>query len=70
VTIILKDAIWGLTGPVLKEQSTTWNIVGGQLVTNLQREVNSRYLSLVHQKSYNGYVMKTLRLYVRMHSMT
>jgi hypothetical protein len=39
-TIILKDAIQGLTGPVLKEQPTrTWNTVGGQFVTNLQREV-------------------------------
>jgi hypothetical protein len=34
-TIVLKDAIWGLTGPVLKEQPTMWNTVGGQFVTNL-----------------------------------
>ena len=39
-TIILKDAIWGLSGPVLKEQHTKWNTVGGQFVTTLQREIN------------------------------
>ena len=39
VTITLKDAIQGLTGPVLKEQPTKWNTVGGQFVTNLQREI-------------------------------
>ena len=38
-TIILTDAIQGLNGPVLKEQTTTWNTVGGQFVTNLKREV-------------------------------
>jgi Retroviral aspartyl protease len=38
-TIILKDAIRGLTGPVLKEQPTKWTAVGGQFVTHLQREV-------------------------------
>jgi Retroviral aspartyl protease len=38
-TIILKDSIWGLNGPVLKEKPTTWNTDGGQFVMNLQREV-------------------------------
>ena len=38
-TIILMDAIWGLNGPALKEQTTMWNTVGGQFVTNLQCEV-------------------------------
>ena len=38
-TIILKDAIRGLTGPVLIEQPMKWNTVGGQFVTNFQREV-------------------------------
>jgi predicted aspartyl protease len=38
-TIILKDSIKGLNGTVLNEQTTTWNTVGGQFVTNLQREV-------------------------------
>ena len=38
-TIILMDAIRGLNGPVLKEQTTTWNTVGGKFVTNLKREV-------------------------------
>jgi Retroviral aspartyl protease len=38
-TIILKNSIPGLNGPVLKEQPTTWNTVGGQFITNLQREV-------------------------------
>jgi Retroviral aspartyl protease len=38
-TIIIKDAIRGFTGPVLKEKPTTWNTVGGQFVPNLQREV-------------------------------
>ena len=28
-TIILKDTIRGLSGPVLKEQTTKWNTVGG-----------------------------------------
>ena len=36
VTIILKDAIRDLNGPVLKEQTTTWNTVGGQFVTTLK----------------------------------
>ena len=39
-TIILRDAIGGLNGPVLKEQPTTWNTVGGHFEINLQREVN------------------------------
>ena len=38
-TIILKDAIQGLTGPVLKEQPTTWNTVGEQFVTNLMHDI-------------------------------
>ena len=38
-TVILKDAFRGLTGPVLKEQPTKWNTVGGQSVTNLQHGV-------------------------------
>ena len=38
-TIILKDAIWDLSGPVLKEQTTTWNTVGGQFVTTLKSEI-------------------------------
>jgi hypothetical protein len=39
-TIILKDSIRGfLNRPVLKEQPTMWNTVGGQFVTNLQCEV-------------------------------
>ena len=38
-TIILMDAIWGLNGPVLKEQTTMWNTVGGQLVANLKHEI-------------------------------
>ena len=38
-TIILKDAIRGLSGPVIKEQPTKWNTVGGQFVTTLQREI-------------------------------
>ena len=38
-TIIPKDAILGLNGPVLRELPTTWNIVRGQFVTNLQREI-------------------------------
>ena len=33
------DAIWGLNGPVLKEQTTKWNTIGGQFVTNFQREI-------------------------------
>jgi hypothetical protein len=36
-TKILKDSIQGLNGPILKEQPTTWNTVGGQFVSNLQR---------------------------------
>ena len=38
-TIILTDAIWGLNGPVLKEQTTTWNTLEGQFLTNLKCEV-------------------------------
>ncbi len=38
-TIILKDAIRGVSGPGLKAQPTTWNTIGGQFVTKLQREV-------------------------------
>jgi Aspartyl protease len=38
-TVILKDSIQGLNGPVLEEQPTMWNTVGGQFVTNLQGEV-------------------------------
>ena len=38
-TIILKDAIQGVSGPVLKEQPSKWNTVGGQFITYLQREV-------------------------------
>ena len=39
VTIILMDSIQGFNGPVPKEQTTTWNTVGGQFVTTLKREI-------------------------------
>ena len=38
-TIVLMDAIRDLTGPVLKEQTTMWNTVGGHFVTTLKREI-------------------------------
>jgi transposase InsO family protein len=38
-TIILKDAIRGLTGPVFKTSHTRWHTMGGQFVTKLQREI-------------------------------
>jgi hypothetical protein len=38
-TIILKDAIRGLTGPVFKSTPTKWYTMGGQFVTKLQREI-------------------------------
>ena len=38
-TIILKDAIRGLTGPVLKTAPTKWHTMGGHFVTKLQREI-------------------------------
>ena len=38
-TIILKDAIRGLTGPVLKTAPTKWPTMGGHFVTKLQREI-------------------------------
>jgi hypothetical protein len=38
-TIILKDAIRGLTGPVFQSTPTKWHTMGGQFVTKLQREI-------------------------------
>ena len=38
-TIILKDAIRGLTGPVSKTTPTKWYTRGGHFVTKLQREI-------------------------------
>jgi hypothetical protein len=38
-TIILKDAIRGLTGPALKTTPTKWHTMGGEFVTKLQREI-------------------------------
>ena len=38
-TIVLMDAIRGLNGPVLKEQTTMWNTVGGQFVITLKHEI-------------------------------
>ncbi|KAI2499093.1 hypothetical protein MHU86_15423 [Fragilaria crotonensis] len=49
-TIILKDAIRGLTGPVFKTSHTRWHTMGGQFVTKLQRKLNSNYPSLVRQR--------------------
>ena len=39
-TIILKDAIKGLSGTVIKEKPTKWTTVGGQFVTTRRREIN------------------------------
>ncbi len=38
-TIILKDAIQGLSGPVFKTTPTKWHIMGGHFVTKLQWEI-------------------------------
>ncbi len=38
-TIILKDAIRGLTGTILKTTPTKWHTMGGEFVTKLQREI-------------------------------
>jgi len=40
--MILKDAIRGLTGPVLKTASTKWHTMDGHFVTKLQREIKIR----------------------------
>ena len=39
-TIILRDAIPGLTGPVFKEQETKWHTMGGHFVTKFKREMS------------------------------
>ena len=66
-TIILKDAIRDLNGPVLKEQTTTWNTVGGQFVTTLKSEIQFTLSEFSTSKSYNGNVMLTLKPCVKMH---
>ena len=39
-TIILKDAIRGLTGPLLQATPTKWTTIGGHFVTKYKREIN------------------------------
>ena len=38
-TIILKDAIRGLTGPVFKTTPTKWHTMGRNFVSEVQREI-------------------------------
>jgi hypothetical protein len=38
-TIIFRDAIRGLTGPVFKTTPTKWHTMGGHFVTRLQWEI-------------------------------
>ena len=69
-TIVLKDAIWGLNGPVLKEQTTTWNTVGGQFVTTLKSEIQFTLSEFSTSKVIQWECHVDNKTCIKMHSMT